>query len=207
MRPFCLNCNELIQGDMCNMCFTRNQVLLMCENTFKKLSFVLIDYVPRDFALRGQRSPAFVEKAKRASLLVLLKWEKSWLGGIACTRIENQPGLLVSYYTDYTIPLELRLFLFNLTIDTCIRAQEEELFSPEKLTSQYIDYCRTNVDSELFPNFQKNGKLFRLLLRDVPPKLCSRVARNLEQQFSSELTAPDVKKFVDKLDSSSGTPT
>lgn len=178
----------------------------MAPKLFEELSFVIIDYIPEDFCLpETERSKVFMKRARKSSLLVLVKWRKKWLGGIVCSRINDQPGLLLSCYAAYALPPTLRLFLFNLTMEICAKANQEELECPPKIAKEYENYCRINFESELQLKFLDAGSYRRILLRDVSPKLYSQITENLEARFNTELESPRVKSFLDQLNSANCT--
>jgi len=172
----------------------------MASKLLEKLSFTITDSVPKDFSLEEKKGAQFLERASQASLLVLVKWGKVWLGGIVCTRVDSAAGLTLSYYSDYTIPQDLRVFLLNLVIDTCAKAQQEEIYCPPRLAQQYETYCRANLDINLQPKFVDAKPYKRLLLRDIAPDLCERIMDNLEHKFNSN-SSEDIVNFLDQLES------
>lgn len=203
MRHFCLNCDQLMRVDasICSICFTKNKMLLMASKVLEKLSFTIIDSVPKDFILKSNGSAEFLKRANQASLLILTRWDKTWLGGIVCTRMENTAGLVLSYYSSYTMPRDLRVFLLNLVIDTCAKAQQEELHCPPKLSEQYEQYCSENLAINLQPKFIDARPYKRLLLRDLPLELCDRVTENLEHKFNTE-SDQEITNFLGQVESS-----
>jgi len=192
LSQFCVGCEEPLRDgeQLCGLCFVQNgsSKLLGCS-IMTKLQFLITDTVPKDLGSNFPDGvpPALLKVVMESKLMILLRYNGKYLGGIATSRGKD-PAALYLHYAAVRLPLPLMLFLLVLALDVAIKGGEQEVYIPVKLATLFEEYCKRNLSFDMMPKFLTTEPKFKnLILRDLNVKFYEVCGGMLENEFN-ELT-------------------
>jgi hypothetical protein len=210
LKRFCVACQEPMTNDdqLCAVCFVENVgAKLLGSNIMSKMQFLITDTMPKDFLLPQMKSAEqFARVARDSKLLILLRYDSKYLGGIVAFRGQDQAGLYFKYAAA-RLPISLALFILVLSLGTAIKAGEQEVYIPIKLARLFEVFCKQRLSLDMMPKFMDSQEGFKnLILRDLDPMFCETCEELLERDFDEASKGVGFSKFTDEWSSLSYTP-
>jgi len=202
LRKLCIACEAPLteEGGLCGMCFTRSSMQnyrLSCD-IMTQLQFLVTDAMPMD--LKALPSKSFVKLAKRAKILVLLKYNGRYVGGLLGSRKENEAGLYLDYWGVPGLPAQLTMFMGALMIAAALKGDQEELIMPPRLAKHMKTYWTSHLPLAEVPEFIKSGESRKLLLRDLDPRFVQDAMRAIQSEFNEFIDDPQFAKRMKLLE-------
>lgn len=208
LRKLCVACEAPLaeENGLCRMCFTQSSLQnyrLSCD-FMTQLQFLITDAPPADLkqAIAGQpdkTTKAFVKLAQQAKVLVLLKYNSRYVGGLLGSRREGEAGLYLDYWGMPGLPSQLTMFLGALMIAAALKGEQEELIMPPQLAKYMLDYWNTHLPLLEVPEFLDAGKSKKLLLRTLDYKFVQDSMEAIQKEFNEFINDPQFSQRMKQL--------
>jgi hypothetical protein len=210
LKRICIACEEPMKNEdqLCAVCFVENAgTKLLGSSIMSKVQFLITDTVPKDFTLPKLKAvEQFLQTARTSKLLILLRYDSKYLGGIVAFRDQDQAGLYFKYVAA-KLPLPLILFVSVLALGAAIKGGEQEVYIPTGLATLFEAFCKQRLSLEMAPKFLSTQQGFKnLILRDLDPMFCETCEEILENDFNEASKGAGFAKFTDEWSSLSYTP-
>lgn len=193
----CINCNK---GNSTRVMQLRTD----CNRTLNRLNFVIADSKPTikkpnlfmDADI--QKWNTFDSMAGSASVIVLLRYQDTCIGGMVANRNSWKLGLFWSYIS-IGLPQELKLFLVFLMMEKCMEI--DTVFIPPRLYESLISFW-----SEYFPLTSvpkavdsKHTKFKKLKMDETWGEYLEQAFPLLSEQFINKLKQNQYTEFQETL--------
>jgi hypothetical protein len=192
---------------LCAVCFVENTgTKLLGSSIMSKMQFLITDTMPKDFLLPQVKSAEqFMQMAAGSKLLILLRYDSKYLGGIVAFRGQDRAGLYFKYVAA-KLPISLTLFILVLALGVAIKGGEQEVYIPTGLAQLFESFCKQRMSLDMLPKFMDSQQGFKnLILRDLDPMFCETCEELLESDFNEASKEQSFSKFIDQWSSLSYT--
>jgi hypothetical protein len=197
----CIGCEEPLRNgeQLCGLCFVQNtNTKLLGSCIMSKLQFLITDTAPKDLVFPTGISPSLLEAVQASRLMILLRFDSKYLGGIVALRGKD-PAALYLHYAAVPLPLSLMLFLLVLSLDVAIKGGEQEVYISIKLATLFEEYCKRHLSLDMIPKFLTTEPRFKnLILRDLNVNFYEVCGSMLENEFNELTKSAEFAGFLEK---------